>query len=152
MFSGYFNFVTIEMTLSPFMRLQLFFLLCFSDHKPTNFYRSMGGICHPATRASRPCCGRPSDGGDRCIWLVCWQLPQRCWRSWRWRRFRVPPSGMRSPARSTLALLGAGLHWLRWRRSLAEATPAQSRYSTFDRELTAVFSALRHFRFMLEGR
>jgi RNase H-like domain found in reverse transcriptase len=30
--------------------------------------------------------------------------------------------------------------------------PAQSRYSTFDRELTAVFSALRHFRFMLEGR
>jgi RNase H-like domain found in reverse transcriptase/Reverse transcriptase (RNA-dependent DNA polymerase) len=31
-------------------------------------------------------------------------------------------------------------------------SPAQSRYSTFDRELTAVFSALRHFRFMLEGR
>jgi RNase H-like domain found in reverse transcriptase len=26
------------------------------------------------------------------------------------------------------------------------------RYSTFDRELTAVFSALRHFCFMLEGR
>jgi RNase H-like domain found in reverse transcriptase len=26
-------------------------------------------------------------------------------------------------------------------------TPAQRRYSTFDRELTAVFSALRHFRF-----
>jgi RNase H-like domain found in reverse transcriptase len=31
-------------------------------------------------------------------------------------------------------------------------SPAQSRYSTFDRELTVVFSALRHFRFMLEGR
>jgi RNase H-like domain found in reverse transcriptase/Reverse transcriptase (RNA-dependent DNA polymerase) len=31
-------------------------------------------------------------------------------------------------------------------------SPAQSRYSTFDRELTAVFAALRHFRFMLEGR
>jgi RNase H-like domain found in reverse transcriptase/Integrase zinc binding domain len=31
-------------------------------------------------------------------------------------------------------------------------TPAQRRYSTFDRELTAVFSTLRHFRFMLEGR
>jgi RNase H-like domain found in reverse transcriptase len=29
-------------------------------------------------------------------------------------------------------------------------SPAQSRYSTFDRELTAVFSALQHFRFMLE--
>jgi RNase H-like domain found in reverse transcriptase len=31
-------------------------------------------------------------------------------------------------------------------------SPLQRRYSTFDRELTAVFSALRHFRFMLEGR
>jgi transposase InsO family protein len=31
-------------------------------------------------------------------------------------------------------------------------SPAQSRYSTFDRELTAVFAALRHFRFVLEGR
>jgi RNase H-like domain found in reverse transcriptase len=31
-------------------------------------------------------------------------------------------------------------------------SPAQSRYSTFDRKLTAVFAALRHFRFMLEGR
>jgi RNase H-like domain found in reverse transcriptase/Integrase zinc binding domain len=29
---------------------------------------------------------------------------------------------------------------------------AQGRYSTFDRELTAVFAALRHFRFVLEGR
>jgi RNase H-like domain found in reverse transcriptase len=30
--------------------------------------------------------------------------------------------------------------------------PAQSRYSTFDRELNAEFSALRHFCFMLERR
>jgi RNase H-like domain found in reverse transcriptase len=35
---------------------------------------------------------------------------------------------------------------------LQKLLPAQSRYSTFDRELTAVFSALRHFRCMLEGR
>jgi RNase H-like domain found in reverse transcriptase/Reverse transcriptase (RNA-dependent DNA polymerase) len=35
---------------------------------------------------------------------------------------------------------------------LQKLLPAQSRYSTFDRELTAVFSALLHFRFMLEGR
>jgi transposase InsO family protein len=30
--------------------------------------------------------------------------------------------------------------------------PAQTRYSTFDRELFACFAAIRHFRFMLEGR
>jgi len=34
----------------------------------------------------------------------------------------------------------------------AKLLPAQTRYSTFDRELLAVFMALRHFRFMLEGR
>ena len=28
----------------------------------------------------------------------------------------------------------------------------ESRYSTFDRELVAIYSAIRHFRFMLEGR
>ena len=31
-------------------------------------------------------------------------------------------------------------------------TAAQTRYSTFDKELLAVFSAIRHFRFLLEGR
>jgi hypothetical protein len=31
-------------------------------------------------------------------------------------------------------------------------SPAQSRYSTFDRELLAAYSAVRHFRFLLEGR
>jgi hypothetical protein len=31
-------------------------------------------------------------------------------------------------------------------------SPAQSRYSTFDRELLAAYSAVRHFRFHLEGR
>ena len=31
-------------------------------------------------------------------------------------------------------------------------SPAESRYSTFDRELLACVSAIRHFRFMLEGR
>ncbi|MBM3938844.1 MAG: DDE-type integrase/transposase/recombinase, partial [Sphingomonadales bacterium] len=31
-------------------------------------------------------------------------------------------------------------------------SPTQQRYSTFDRELLAAFSAIRHFRFMLEGR
>jgi hypothetical protein len=30
-------------------------------------------------------------------------------------------------------------------------SPTQVRYSTFDRELLAVFSAVRHFRFLLEG-
>jgi len=30
--------------------------------------------------------------------------------------------------------------------------PAQVRYSTFDRELLAAYSAVRHFRFLLEGR
>jgi len=31
-------------------------------------------------------------------------------------------------------------------------SPTQCRYSTFDRELLAAFSAVRHFRFLLEGR
>jgi hypothetical protein len=31
-------------------------------------------------------------------------------------------------------------------------SPAESKYSTFDRELLAVFAAVRHFRFVLEGR
>jgi RNase H-like domain found in reverse transcriptase len=35
---------------------------------------------------------------------------------------------------------------------LQKVSPAQGRYSTFDRELTAVFAALRHFCFVLEGR
>jgi hypothetical protein len=30
--------------------------------------------------------------------------------------------------------------------------PTQARYSTFDRELLAAFLAVRHFRFLLEGR
>ena len=31
-------------------------------------------------------------------------------------------------------------------------SPTESRYSTFDRELLAAFSGVRHFRFLLEGR
>ncbi len=31
-------------------------------------------------------------------------------------------------------------------------SPPESKYSTFDRELLAVFAAIRHFRFVLEGR
>jgi hypothetical protein len=31
-------------------------------------------------------------------------------------------------------------------------TPTQAQYSTFDRELFAAYSAVRHFRFLLEGR
>jgi hypothetical protein len=31
-------------------------------------------------------------------------------------------------------------------------SPAESKYSTFDRELLAAFSSVRHFRFLLEGR
>ena len=31
-------------------------------------------------------------------------------------------------------------------------TPTQARYSAFDRKLWAVFSSIRHFRYMLEGR
>ena len=30
--------------------------------------------------------------------------------------------------------------------------PAQTRYSTFDRELLAVYETIRHFRYFLEGR
>jgi hypothetical protein len=35
---------------------------------------------------------------------------------------------------------------------LQEAVKAGTRYPTFDRELLAAFSAVRHFRFLLEGR
>ena len=31
-------------------------------------------------------------------------------------------------------------------------TSTQNRYSTFDRELMAIYSAIQHFRFFLEGR
>ena len=31
-------------------------------------------------------------------------------------------------------------------------TPAETRYSTFDRELLAVYLAIRHFHHLLEGR
>jgi len=31
-------------------------------------------------------------------------------------------------------------------------TPSQLKYSTFDRELTAIYEAIRHFRYLLEGR
>jgi hypothetical protein len=31
-------------------------------------------------------------------------------------------------------------------------SPTESKYSTFDRELLAVFAAVRHFRFILEGQ
>jgi hypothetical protein len=34
----------------------------------------------------------------------------------------------------------------------AKLTPAQQKYSTFDRELLAAYLAIRHFRFLLEGR
>jgi RNase H-like domain found in reverse transcriptase len=45
-----------------------------------------------------------------------------------------------------------GAAWLPLSFFSQKLSPAQSCYSTFDRELTAVFSALRHFCFMLEGR
>jgi transposase InsO family protein len=45
-----------------------------------------------------------------------------------------------------------GAAWRPLSFSFQKLSPAQSRYSMFDRELTAVFSALRHFHFMLEGR
>ncbi|KMQ85929.1 pol polyprotein [Lasius niger] len=31
-------------------------------------------------------------------------------------------------------------------------TPAQTRYSAYDRELLAIYAAIKHFRFMIEGR
>jgi hypothetical protein len=34
----------------------------------------------------------------------------------------------------------------------AKLSRAGTRYSTFDKELLAAFSAVRHFRFLLEGR
>jgi hypothetical protein len=36
--------------------------------------------------------------------------------------------------------------------SSKKLSPTQARYSTFDGELLAAFSAVRHFRFLLEGR
>jgi hypothetical protein len=47
------------------------------------------------------------------------------------------------------------MSWQRAWRPLAfystKLSPAQLNYSAFDRELLAVFMAIRHFRFMLEG-
>ena len=31
-------------------------------------------------------------------------------------------------------------------------SPAESRYSTFDRELLAIYASIRHFRYFIEGR
>jgi hypothetical protein len=40
----------------------------------------------------------------------------------------------------------------REKRGSKKLSGAGTRYSTFDRELLAAFSAVRHFRFILEGR
>jgi RNase H-like domain found in reverse transcriptase/Integrase zinc binding domain len=45
-----------------------------------------------------------------------------------------------------------GRHWRPLAFFLQKLTSPQAKYSTFDRELTAIFSAIRHFRFLLEGR
>jgi hypothetical protein len=45
-----------------------------------------------------------------------------------------------------------GGHWQPLGFFSAKLDNAQQRYSTFDRELLAVFSTIRHFRCMLEGR
>jgi hypothetical protein len=45
-----------------------------------------------------------------------------------------------------------GRHWRPLEFFSQKLTAAQRIYSTFDRELSAVFSAVRHFRFVLEGR
>ncbi len=42
-----------------------------------------------------------------------------------------------------------GSHWLSFPKKLSAM---EMRYSTFDRELLAAFSAIKHFRFFLEGR
>jgi RNase H-like domain found in reverse transcriptase len=52
---------------------------------------------------------------------------------------------------AVLQQLAAG-HWQPLSLFSQKLTAAQQRYSTFNRELTAVFAALRHFRFLLEGR
>jgi transposase InsO family protein len=46
----------------------------------------------------------------------------------------------------------SGRHWRPLSFFSQKLTSAQEKYSTFDRELTAIFAALRHFRFLLEGR
>jgi Reverse transcriptase (RNA-dependent DNA polymerase)/RNase H-like domain found in reverse transcriptase/Integrase zinc binding domain/Integrase core domain len=45
-----------------------------------------------------------------------------------------------------------GRHWRPLAFFSQKLTAAQVKYSTFDRELTAIFAAIRHFRFLLEGR
>jgi hypothetical protein len=45
-----------------------------------------------------------------------------------------------------------GRHWRPLAFFSQKLTAAQRNYSTFDRELSAVFAAVRHFRFVLEGR
>jgi transposase InsO family protein len=45
-----------------------------------------------------------------------------------------------------------GRHWRPLVFFSQKLTPPQVKYSTFNRELTAIFSAVRHFRFLLEGR
>ena len=43
-------------------------------------------------------------------------------------------------------------HWQPLAFFSKKLSPTESRYSTFDRELLAVFLSVRHFRFFLEGR
>jgi hypothetical protein len=45
-----------------------------------------------------------------------------------------------------------GRHWRPLAFFSQKFTAPQVKYSTFDRELTAIFAAVRHFRFLLEGR
>ena len=45
-----------------------------------------------------------------------------------------------------------GGHWAPMGFFSTKLSSAESNYSTFDRELLAAYSSLRHFRFMLEGR
>ncbi|GFT16561.1 retrovirus-related Pol polyprotein from transposon 17.6 [Trichonephila clavipes] len=40
-------------------------------------------------------------------------------------------------------------HWLSFSRKL---TSSEKSYSAYDRELLAIYSAIRHFRYMLEAR
>jgi hypothetical protein len=45
-----------------------------------------------------------------------------------------------------------GLGWRPWGFFSAQLDKAQANYSAFDRELLAVGEAIKHFRYMLEGR